>query len=401
MKLEFPKNFLWGTATSAHQVEGGLVNDWSEWEGSQSRIKNYELRTGKNFDPEIFVSGKACDSFNRFDDDLECLKKINANSYRFSIDWSRVEPAEGKWSEEGLNYYRDIIRKLKENNIEPFVTLWHWPLPLWLRDKGGWENKNTIKYFSILVEKIVSELDAKFWITENEIDNYAGLSYLKGKWPPQKKCPRLYLKVLHNLINAHIKAYKIIKKIKPEAQVGLAKFNVYFEAYQGRFINKLIKKLADWWWNFYILNKINNYQDFIGLNQYRHNRINYGFNKNENKVVSDFGWELYPESIYHCLVDLKKYNKPIYITEHGLADAADKYRSWFIIESLKNVNRAIKEGADVRGYFHWSLLDNFEWADGYTMKFGLFEVDRKTFQRTLRPSASVYGEICRNNTLTI
>jgi beta-glucosidase len=160
-------------------------------------------------------------------------------------------------------------------------------------------------------------------------------------------------------------------------------------------VNRLLKAVADRWWNFYILDRVD--KDFIGLNNYHHNRIDYGFNKNEDKVVSDFGWEIYPEAIYHVLKDLARYKLPIYIAESGVADEADKYREDFIVETLVWVHRALAEGVDVRGYFYWSLTDNFEWAEGFTKKFGLFAVDRRTFARTPRPSVRVYADICRTN----
>lgn len=393
--LRFPDNFIWGSSTSAYQIEGGLVNNWSEWEKGEKRIKALK-KQDKN--PDDFISGKACNSYELFDEDLKCIKELNLKAYRFSIDWSRVEPEKGVFSEEGINYYKSVVKKLKENGVEPFVTIWHWPVPLWLKEEGGWEAKNIVEYFAVLTKKIVTELEGvAYWITLNEPNIYTLNSYLTGKWPPQKKNPLSVFRVYHNLIKAHKKAYSAIKKINPFAQVGIAAHNNFFEAYKNRLANNIFKGLADWAWNFYFLNKIKDHQDFIGLNHYFHNRINYGFNKNDNELVSDMGWELYPEAIFQCLEDLRKYNKPVYITENGLADREDKYRSWFIRESLKNVHKAIQVGVDVRGYFYWSMLDNFEWAAGYDPKFGLYSVDRKTFKRTPRPSAIMYSEICKNN----
>lgn len=397
--LRFPDNFIWGAATSSHQIEGGLINDWSEWENSKKRILELKDK-GKN--PDDFISGKACNSYELFDEDLKCIEDLNLKAYRFSIDWSRVEPEKGVFSEEGIDYYKSIVKKLKASGVEPFVTIWHWPVPLWLKEEGGWEAKNIVKYFSALTEKMVSELnDVTFWITLNEPEIYTMNSYVTGKWPPQKKSIVSALSVYYKLIKAHKEAYDAIKKINPFAQVGIAKHNVFFEANRSSLVNRVLKGLADWGWNFYFLNKIKNHQDFIGLNHYFHNRINYGFNKNDNELRSDMGWELYPEALFYCLQDLRKYDKPVYITENGLADREDKYRPWFIRESLKNVNKAIQLGVDVRGYFYWSMLDNFEWAAGWDPKFGLYKVDRKTFKRTPRPSAKVYAEICRNNEIII
>lgn len=397
MLFKFSEGFYWGAATSAHQVEGGNNNDWSVWEkenaerlageAKKKRPKWQQEKFPEMFDPRNYVSGRACDHYNRYKEDFDIAKSLGHNAHRFSIEWSRIEPEEGKFDEKEIEHYRKVIRALRERGMDPFVTLWHWPVPLWLRGKGGWESKEIANYFCRYAEKIVSEFknDVKFWITLNEPEIYALNSYLKSVWPPQKKNPVVYLRIIRNLIKAHKAAYKVIKKIQPDAQVGIAKNNVYFERWP--------LPLVDWWWNRYFLNQIKNEQDFIGLNHYFHRR----FPENKNKIVSDMGWELYPEGIYCVLKSLKKYDKPIYITENGLADSRDEHREWFIKESLKNIHKAIREGIDVRGYFYWSLLDNFEWDKGFWPRFGLVEVDYKTMARKIRPSAEVYAEICKNN----
>jgi beta-glucosidase len=392
--LQFPEGFIWGAGSSAYQIEGGLVNDWSEWEKSKKRLVNLKA---KGLDPEEYISGQACGSFKHWPEDIDCLRQINAKAYRFSVEWSRLEPVEGKYDAAGFDYYRRLIKSLRENNIEPFITLWHWPLPLWLRDKGGLESGNFPDHFASFAAKVVAELgsDVKFWFTLNEPEVYSSHAFMVGDWPPQKKNPIAYYRVTKNLIKAHNAAYRAIKKIRPQAQVGLVNQNVYFEAHKDRLVNRLLKAIADRWWNYYILDRVD--KDFIGLNNYHHNRIDYGFNKNENKVVSDFGWEIYPEAIYHVLKDLARYKLPIYIAESGVADEADRYRKDFIVETLIWVHRALAEGVNVRGYFYWSLTDNFEWAEGFTKKFGLFAVDRRTFFRTPRPSVRVYADICRAN----
>ena len=388
--LKFPEGFLWGAATSAHQVEGGNFNDWSEWEKKSAQAENY-------------ISGRACDHYNLYEQDFDIAKSLGHNAHRFSIEWSRVEPEQGKFNEAELGHYCRVISALRERGLEPFVTLWHFTLPLWAAEQGGWQNKKTAEDFCRYVEKVVGAFkpEVKFWIILNEPDVYPAESYLKGAWPPQKKNIFAYLKVIKNLSKAHKTAYEIIKKIEPEAQVGIAKNNIYFEPYKNKLINLCLKKLADWWCNFYFLNRIKNFQDFIGLNYYFHNLINCGFSKNENKIVSDMGWELYPQGIYYILKDLQKYQKPIYITENGLADSQDQKRAWFIKETLRSVHQAIEEGVDVRGYFHWSLLDNFEWDKGFWPRFGLVEIDYKTLERKVRPSAWEYARICKNNELNL
>ncbi|MCF7835555.1 MAG: glycoside hydrolase family 1 protein [Candidatus Marinimicrobia bacterium] len=364
MKLEFPKNFLWGAATSSYQVEGGNKNDWTS-----------------------FVdAGKACDHYNRFEEDFDIAKSLGHNVHRFSIEWSRVEPREGEFDEVEIEHYKKVVNALRERGVEPFVTLYHWTLPTWLSKKGGWLHKDTPKYFERYVRKIITSCgDVKFWVTINEPNIYTSNSFLKGVWPPQKKSIFKYFKVLKQLTKAHKNSYKAIKKTNPEAWVGISKNNIYFE--------KIL--FANYFWNKRFLNKIKKQQDFIGLNYYFH----YKLSGNDNKQVSDMGWEIYPEGIYHVLKGLKKYNKPIYITENGLADSKDEKREKFIKSHLRYVHKAISDGVDVRGYMHWSLLDNFEWDKGFWPRFGLVEIDYKTMERKIRKSALEYAKICKSNFL--
>ncbi len=390
----FPKGFLWGAATSAYQIEGGLTNDWSEWEKSPSRIAELEAL---GHDPREYQSGLASNSWDHFEADISCLKQIKASVYRFSIEWSRVEPEEGKFDEEAIVKYRHFIQRLKEEGIEPFVTLWHWTSPLWLRDKGNWENKQAVECFRRYTAKMVQSLpEVTFWMTLNEPNIFVGKSYIEGTFPPQKKNPLLYLRVYRHLIKAHQVSYQTIKSYNKNAQVGVVTDNIFFDAKD--ILSKFSAMVIRWWWNRSFLNKVKNNLDFIGLNFYFHHLLKNGFPRpGDNERVSDMGWELYPWGIKPVIQELSRYQKPIYITENGLADEHDINRAWYITEVIKSIKEAIAEGADVRGYMHWSLLDNFEWALGFTKKFGLFSVDRNTWQRTARPSAAVYAEIVKNN----
>lgn len=416
-RFNFPRDFYWGAATSAHQVEGGNVNDWSEWEEKNADRLAREARNKKWPDDilnsptggpsplkrENYISGAACEHYNRYKEDFDLARSLGHNAHRFSVEWSRVEPREGEFDAKEIGHYRDVILALRARGLEPFLTVYHWTQPLWFRDKGAWLNSAAPQDFARLAGRLAQEFSGtglKFWLTLNEPMIYAFNGYLVGVRPPQKKNPFAYCKVINNLERAHIAAYRAIKNIQPDANVGIAKNNIYFESAGGP-VNSILKCAADWRWNFRFLNKISGHLDFIGLNHYFHNRIDCGFNKNANKKVSDTGWELYPEALYHAISDLKKYRRPIYITENGLADAADFRRAWFLTESLKNTALAIRNGADVRGYFHWSLLDNFEWDKGFWPRFGLAEVNYLTQARRLRPSAKVYAEICKNNSMLL
>lgn len=409
----FKKNFLWGASISSHQTEGGNLNDWSVWEKRNAkrlsreavekfgRLKNWHQIKKEAEDSKNYISGRACDFWHKYRDDFDLAKSLELKALRFSIEWSRVEPQKGRFDEKAIKHYLRIIKALRKRDIEPFITLWHWSLPPWISKMGGWKNPKTINYFCRYVKKMSQHLKGKvkFITTINEPEIYTSSSYFYGVWPPQEKNFFSYLKVLNNLIRAHEKSHKIIKKISPRFKVSIAKNNVYFAVEKNSFLNRFLKWLADWWWNFYILNRLKNHLDFIGLNHYFHNLINNGYNRNENKVVSDLGFELYPQSIYYTLKDLKKYKKPIYVTENGLADSNDSKRSWYIKEVLRSVHRAIHEGVDVRGYLHWSLIDNFEWDKGFWPRFGLIEVDYHTLERRTRPSAYEYAKIINDRAI--
>jgi beta-glucosidase len=397
--------FFWGAATSSHQVEGGNNNDWTEWERKMANgkaqvanskkwpdhiLKNYPNPT----QTENYISGRACDHYNRFREDFDIAKQLGHNAHRFSIEWSRIEPRESKFNKKEIEHYRTVLKALNKRGVEPFVTLWHFSLPLWLSQKNGASNPLFPDYFQRYTEKIVSEFktEVKFWITMNEPEIYAVNAYLLGRWPPQKRNIFSCYRAMQNLVKAHKLARKTIKKTNASSSVGVSTNQIFFESAGGP-VNDFLRWAADKIWNFYFLNKVRRELDFIGANYYFHNRINYGFNKNLNKETSDMGWEIYPEGIYQILKNLKKYNLPVYITENGVADSSDKDRGLFIADHLSWIRKAIREGADVRGYFHWSLLDNFEWDKGFWPRFGLVEVDRKTLQRKVRLSALIYKKI--------
>ncbi len=403
--LKFPKNFLWGASTSAYQIEGGITCDWSEWEKSDKRLN--ELKS-KGLKSDDFICGQAVDSYNRFDEDLECIKELNLGGYRMGIEWARIEPKEGKFDMNEIEHYREILQKLKKNNIKIVLTLWHWTNPVWIRDQGGWTNKKTVKDFSRYVELVVNELGdlVDFWVTLNEPMIHVFNGYLIAKFPPAKK-GRIFqgLKVYKNLVSAHKRIYKIIHQKNNNAKVSITQIVNYIEpAHKWNPLEQLIAKLYHYFGNDKFLKDIKKHLDYIGFDYYFHDRMVWypPFRKNLNKEVNDMGWEIYPEGIYHVLKYLSKYQLPLYIMENGLSDEDDDQRESFILRHLQYVHGAIEEGFDVRGYFYWSLLDNFEWAAGWEPKFGLYEVDRKSnFKRTARQSSKVYSKICEKNEIVL
>ncbi len=414
-KLKFPDGFLWGSSTSAHQVEGNNHNNWSEWEKENAErlakeAKNkwaswQQKKFPEMFQPENYISGQACDHYNRYEEDFDIIQKLGHNAHRFSIEWSRIEPEEGKFDEKEIEHYRKVLLALKKRKIKTLVTLWHWTNPLWLTKKGGELNQDFPQYFLCYTKCIVSELGdlVDFWITVNEPTSVIVNSYVNGLWPPQKKSLLLALRVYKNLAQAHNNAYKEIHKKKLQAKVGFANILTFYEPYKkNSTLDKLVVKIINYFGNEKFLNLTRGNHDFLTVQYYFHNRLKFpGKIKNKNRVMSDLGWEIYPEGIYHILKNLKKYNLPIYITENGLADADDDQRGRFIQEHLRWVYKAIQENVNVKGYFYWSLLDNFEWDKGFWPRFGLVEVDYRTQERKIRSSAWKYAKICQNNELEI
>ena len=378
---KFSKDFLWGAATSSHQVEGGTHNNWSEWEQSPERIADLKKR---GLHPSAFISGRACDHYHRFREDFDIAQSLGHNAHRFSIEWSRIEPQEGKFDEKEIEHYREVIKALKERGMEPFVTLWHWTLPLWMRDAGGWENTASGFYFARYCEKMANEFknEVKFWLIINEPQYWVWHAYVAGVFPPQKKNIISTARVYRNLIHGHKEAYIRLKAIDPHAQIGI----VESTGWLAPFIFQPFQSLR----NFLFPMCVRGYFDFFGLNYYRKNTLM----GRKEKNISEIGWEIYPEGLYRLLTAAhRKFKKPIFVTENGIADAKDEKRAAFIRDHVMGMKKAMDEGADVRGYFYWSLLDNFEWDSGFGPRFGLVEVDYTTLERKIRPSARAYQEL--------
>lgn len=415
--LKFPEKFYFGAATSSYQVEGHNHNDWSEWEKQNANhlareahkhfahLSSWQFTQAAAENPKNYISGLACDHYHRFREDFDIAKSLGHNTHRFSIEWSRIEPSEGKFDENEIEHYRQVILALRERGMEPFVTLWHWTLPVWLTEKGGVESQNFSKYFTRYAKYIVSQYkdSVKFWITLNEPTSIIGAGYITGMWPPQKKSFFAAWRVYHILAQAHNQAFDVIHQIQPEAQVGFANILQSFVPYRKKsLIDQVSVRIAKFFTNEYMLRLTRGRHDFLTVQYYFHSRLKF-IRRTHNKDHSenDMGWEIYPEGIYHVIKDLTRYNLPIYVTENGLADADDTKRADFIRDHLQWIHKSIQDGADVRGYFYWSLLDNFEWDKGFWPRFGLVEVDYKTQKRTIRPSAYEYAKIAKTNSLEV
>ena len=405
-KSLFPADFMWGASTAAHQLEGYNHNQWSVWEMARadSLAKSAKKKLGslaiwkdiesQATDPANYISGKGVDHYNRYREDFGLAKKLNLNSFRFTIEWSRLEPKEGEWNAEAFEHYKTYIEELKKRDLEPILNIFHWTMPVWFSDKGGFEKKANLEYFDRFVHKVSQELlkDIKYVITLNEPNVYATFSYLTGEWPPQKANPLVFAKVYWHLTRAHKRAYYLLKHAKPSLQIGIAAQLANVQAKRPHnFFDELITKWMRYFWNWWFLRRIRREQDFIGLNYYFTDYYRFALavvRDNPKAPKNDLGWYMEPEGIYPLLVRLwAHYKKPIIITENGVADMHDQYRRWWIEETIVAMERALSEGVQLIGYFHWSLLDNFEWAYGWWPKFGLISVNRQNMKRTIRPSA--------------
>jgi len=406
----FPRGLLWGTATSSYQVEGGNYNaDWAEFEKTAGNIEDSS------------VCGLGVDHYNRYKEDFAIAKnQLHNNSHRLSVEWSRLEPNEGEWNEDEFLHYKDVLKELKSNGMTVMLTIHHFTNPLWLSKDGGFEKRRVVRRFSRFVEKVVSELGewVDLWVTINEPMVYVYQGYILKEWPPKKSSKWGAYRTMMNMARAHKKAYKIIHRVSRKngwaCEVGIANnvssFNVYRKhSFVDHFLAAVLDRVSNHLFYFLTGKKTH---DFLGLNYYFHFRI-----KSTQRYVasllgrpldetvdanfesSDVGWELFPHGIFDVCVDMAEYKKPIYITENGLSTDNDDQRIRSIVGYLLQLYYAIEDGADIRGYFHWSLLDNFEWAKGFEPKFGLIGVDRETMKRMPRPSSEIYGLIAHGNAI--
>lgn len=403
--IQFPNNFLWGSATSAYQVEGNNSNsDWWPW----------EKKTGKE------NSGAACRHYEFYSQDFDFLESLNQNAHRLSIEWARIEPREGEFSKEAMQHYVDVISDLRRRDIEPLVTLHHFTNPIWFSESGAWENKQSVQRFFRYCDFVTRALakHVKYWITINEPNIYASHSYVFGAWPPQDKSYKKTKTVYENMTWAHIKAYSLMHRIYkeldlPKPSIGLAQHLQAIIPCTNSLKDRLGAYLRKKWFNFGIFDVLAKHKamDFIGVNYYSRQQVevkkwNIGSliwdtcQNNHDPCPKNFlGWDIYPHGFYLVLKDLKKYNLPVIIMENGICTQDDNQRWEFIRDHLKSMYQAMQEGVPVAGYMYWSLMDNFEWAQGFAPRFGLIDVNYQTFQRTVRESARKYAQVCKTGVL--
>lgn len=419
--FHFPADFKWGVAVSAHQVEGANTNnDWWAWEEVPGHIKNNHR------------SGAACNWWTSAEADFDRAAALGVNALRLSVEWSRIEPQQGVFDDGALQRYAQMLQALRARRIEPMVTLHHFTNPLWVAQMGGWENPETVSLFARFARRVVETLGhyCDLWCTINEPNVYVFAGYIEGRFPPGKSDPKAASQAFRNLLAGHAAAYREIHSVQGQAQVGIAlHMRVFDPAKPESAVDRQAAAFADRLFNQAVLDalvrgrwtpplgsgsarRLRHTLDWVGLNYYARDRIAFDrkqkgliggiqrvYSKDAELLDGDFG-EFYPQGMFRCIQRLARYNLPIYITENGIPDNDDDQRPRYLVTHLHQVWRALQFSYPVMGYYHWTLVDNFEWADGWTLRFGLFELDPRTQLRTARSSASLYASIVHANAIT-
>lgn len=428
--MAFAENFLWGAASASAQVEGAWDEDGkcpSIWDVAGKHVKNGD------------TCHTACDHYHRYKEDVAIMKELGLKSYRFSVAWPRIMPEKGKVNPKGIEFYKNLIAELKAADIEPLVTLYHWDLPLWVHEEGGWKSPKIIDYYLEYVKVVVEALsdEVQYWMTFNEPQCFIMLSYVMGIHAPFKHQVFTFKNHLRHMLLSHGKAVKLIReraKKKPiigiamasstyipdsedeaglkdaavksfESQVGEGSNGLYCDPIcLGRASKMLKRKLSA-----EDLKIISEPIDFIGVNVYQPCNANIDKKRYNTDALPKtmLGWVIDGRCLYWTVRQYwERYHLPIMVTENGMANpdtvgadgkVHDEIRVKFLDDFLSQLKRAADEGIPVLGYQHWSIMDNFEWAEGYGPRFGLVHIDYETQKRTIKDSAWHYAEIIRTN----
>ena len=426
--------FLWGAATSAHQVEGGCRhNDWWAWE-AEGKIEGGAR------------SGLSTDHFHRFKEDLELAASLKMNSYRFSLEWSRFEPSEGRWDSAAFDFYEAVLSECERRGLKPMVTLHHFTSPMWFAERGGFSVDGSVARFAAFVEKIAASGIGRrvpLWCTLNEPMALVAGSYLGHFMPPGEYAPQRASFACANLLRAHVAGYDLLHRTIRRREgpwraeplmVGFAHNMLDFRADRRwhpieRLLSDRLERLYNGAWLDAVAGKRQSFGllgllprapqvasargrrtvDFIGVNYYtkayvqwrprahdveRNPEVPVGVSfARRRELASDLGWAVHPEGFRRVLRAAAGVGVPVFVTENGVADRTDRLRGRFLLDHLTVLAEEMARGLDVRGYFHWSLLDNFEWIKGFWPRFGLFTVDYETLERTPTRSARLYRDI--------
>ena len=412
MKFSLKKDLTLGAATAATQIEGGEENNnWARF-----------AREGKVYDKTSPI--RACDHYNRFREDIDLMAEMGIEIYRFGIEWSRIEPAEGAFDPDALAHYREEIEYMTAKGIRPMLTLHHFTNPLWFEDMGGFMGKRSVDIFMRFAERVIDALGdlVEDYITINEPNVYATNSLFWGNWPPEKKSLSALVKCFSNMTACHIKAYEMIHRKRREmgkdtTRVSFANHLRVFEpkdkdnpwhrfcarASEWLFQGAITKAMMTGKCTFPVMKREGvtpgRYYDFIGINYYSRSTVT-GFadGVREGSDVNDLGWEIYHEGLIELAKRLDgEYHAPVYVTENGTCDNNDSFRPLFVYDQLKLISETENP---IERYYHWSFMDNFEWREGESARFGLVRVDYETQTRTVNNSGKLYADIIKNRGVT-
>ena len=412
-EFRLKNNMLLGVASAATQVDGGeLDHTWNDWyEGGY-------IKDGSN--PAV-----ATGHWERWREDIMLMHSMGIKTYRFGIEWARVEPEEGYYDEDAIAHIKEEIMLLLALDIKPLVTLHHFTNPMWFERKGGWEKFDNIRAFLLYVEKIIGSIGhlVNEYITINEPNVYATNGYFFGSWPPGKKSMTACIEVMSNLAAAHIKAYRLIHDMR--RSMGFRDSKVSFANHLRVFApknpknpaNRLAASAMENLFQTYLTRAMlmgefhlplkNNgrdrkgaYCDFHAVNYYSRSTVSGVFadGVREGCHKNDLGWEIYPKGIVECCEKLQAIVRlPIYITENGTCDLGDSFRSKYIYDHL----RALCESKlPIKRYYHWCFNDNFEWVEGNFARFGIVHTNFETLERSIKRSGKFYSEIIKNHGVT-
>ena len=415
-----PPGFLLGCATAAHQVEGGIDNDWSAWE----RQRPSPIADGSD-------ATRAIEHYSRYREDLAMLAAAGQNAHRFSIEWARVEPSPGVFDRAALDHYADVVRVCRQLGLEPVVTLHHFTLPRWLADRGGVLAADAPVLFARYAAACATAFgaDVRWWVTINEPAVLASQGYVLGVWPPNQQSIGGLFAALGALVRMHAAAATALHATASRRGAAALVSVAHHERRQRprrprAVLDRAVAAMPDYVFNRWFLHACRSGRllppvgagevvaglagslDYLGVNYYTEDVV--AFDPKEAGLLfarrsddpelphSSFGWAINPAGLRRALLSLSRETSlPLLVTENGVADEHDELRPAYIVDHLNAVLDAVDGGADVRGFLHWTAWDNFEWAEGYTKKFGLWSVDRTTMRRIPKPSAALYEEICR------
>ena len=407
--------FLWGVATSAYQIEGGTDSDWAQWERDGKLRARHER------------CGEAAGHGKMWEGDFALLASLGVNAYRFSIEWSAVEPVRGHFSLPALAEIRRRVERLGELGVEPVVTLFHYTHPAWFRE-FGWESRQGVELFLRFVRAVADAVGDRvsIYTTFNEPIVFLLGGYLDGRIPPGIRDFSIAARALENMLHAHVEAAAILRDRNPQAKMGIAHNMMDFAPERkDSWTDRRLAAAADRFYNRAYLEAaatgtldlripsigrarlriadLPAATDFIGVNYYSRLHLRFPgrsrwkgeffYRDAGGRGLTDTGWEVHPEGLVSCLRAAAETGLPVIVTENGIATRDDRVRCDFLREHVALLSQVCDSGLPLRGYFYWSLLDNFEWLEGFSPRFGLVEVDYATFARRRRPSAALFAEL--------